>query len=111
MSQLAEKIRRARESSVEAGGHRFTIRRPTDAEAMEISGGMTGLDLVRRHVVGWDLKFIDLYPGGDPTPAPFEPDAWAEWVADRPQIWEPLTTAIMEAYQAHRSAQGDAAKN
>jgi len=104
----AEKIRRARESKIEAGGHSFTIRRPTDLDMAE---GPSGIDLIKRHVVDWDLKEMDVFPGGNPEPAAFEAETWAEWIADRPDLWRPLSKAINDAYVAHAKALGDAAKN
>ena len=108
MSVLADKIRRARETNIDVGGHTFTIRRPTDAEA---AAGITPMGLVHDYVVGWALKEIDLIPGGNPTPAKFDSEAWREWVADRPELWSPITEAVMAAYTAHREAKDSAAKN
>lgn len=110
MSALAEKLRRARESSVEVDGHRFTVRRPTDAEAVTL-GACTPLELVRQFVVGWNLREIDLIPGGSPVEAVFTADLWAEYVADQPQLWGPLSQEILEAYGRHASARETAEKN
>jgi hypothetical protein len=110
MSALADKIRRARESAVEAGGFSFTIRRPTDAEAMTLADA-TVIDLVRRFVVGWNLKEIDLIPGGSPVAAAFDVDAFGEWVSDQPEVIGALSTAIVAAYQAHAAKRGEAEKN
>jgi hypothetical protein len=110
MSALADKIRKARESSVEAGGHSFTIRRPTDAEAMTL-GEATVTDVARRFVVAWSLKEIDLIPGGSPTDAPFDSDAFVEWVSDQPETLAALSSAIVAAYQAHVAKRGEAEKN
>lgn len=108
--QLIERIRAARQRAVTVGGHAYTIRRPTDAEAIELSES-DGLTLIRRFVVGWDLAEIDLVPGGGPEPAPFDPALWAEWVADQPDVWAPLAIAIRAAYHDHAKAREDAAKN
>jgi hypothetical protein len=110
MSALAEKIRRARESTVEAGGHVFTIRRPTDADAMSL-GDASVMDIVRRFVVGWTLKEIDLIPGGSPVDAAFDAEAFGEWVSDQPEVIGTLSTAIVSAYQAHAQKRSDAEKN
>lgn len=107
---LIAKLRAARERAVTVDGHRYTVRRPTDAEAMDL-GGISGLALVRRFVTGWDLTELDLIPGGGPEPVPFDPDLWADWVADQPGLWGPLTEAILQAYQDHSRARDDAAKN
>jgi hypothetical protein len=110
MSALADKIRKARESSVDAGGHRFTIRRPTDAEAMTL-GEATIIDVARRFVVGWDLQEIDLIPGGNPVAAQFDAEAFGEWVSDQPETLGVLSTAIVSAYQAHAAKRSNAEKN
>jgi hypothetical protein len=110
MSALADKIRRARESSVEAGGHSFTIRRPTDSEAMSL-GDSGVMDVVGRFVVGWNLKEIDLIPGGSPVDAPFDAEAFSEWVADQPEVMGTLSSAIVAAYTTHSQKRSDAAKN
>jgi len=110
MSALADKIRRARETQVEAGGYVFTIRRPTDAEAMSL-GKASVMDLVTRFVVGWNLKEIDLIPGGSPVDAPFDGDAFGEWVADQPETLSVLAAAIVDAYKAHSAKRSEAEKN
>jgi len=110
MSALADKIRRARESTVEAGGHSFTVRRPTDADAMGL-GKATVIELVVRFVVGWNLKEIDLIPGGSPVEAPFDDEAFSEWVADQPEILGVLSGAIVSAYQDHAKKRTEAEKN
>lgn len=97
---LIDKIRRARESGVSADGRTYTVRRPTDAEALEMQG-KAPLEFVRRFVVGWNVTEADLVPGGGSEVVPFSADLWCEFVEDRPQIWEPLATAILEGYTAH----------
>lgn len=107
---LIAKIRAARETSVTVDGRRYTVRRPTDAEALELAG-VGGLELVRRFVTGWDLREIDLIPGGSPEPVEFDPLLWEVWIQDQPHLWAPLTEAILQAYQEHNRARDDAAKN
>lgn len=113
MSALADKIRRARETKVEAGGREFTIRRPTDAEAMEFGqdGGIKPLDLVCRFTVGWNLTELDLIPGGVGVAVEFDAEAFREWAADQPETLSALSTAVVQAYTAHAAKRGDAEKN
>jgi len=111
MSALADKIRRARESKVEAGGHTFTIRRPTDAEAQQFADGADAMVLARRFVIGWDLAELDLIPGGSPEPAAFDEDAFAEWVGDHPVVLGKLVNAIVDRYVEHAKVREDAEKN
>lgn len=107
---LIAKIRAARETRVPVDGRVYTVRRPTDAEAMDLAG-VGGLELVRRFVVGWDMTELDLIPGGGPEPVEFDPLLWDVWIQDRPELWGPLTDAILKAYQEHARAREDAAKN
>lgn len=109
---LIDKIRKAREVGVEAGGRQFVIRRPTDEEALRIGrADMDMLGIVKRFTVGWDLTELDLIPGGTPTSLPFDAELFGEWVADQPAVWEPLAQAIMDAYKAHADKREDAVKN
>ena len=44
---LIDKIRKAREREVGLGAHTFTVRRPTDIEAMQLRGASGIADLAR----------------------------------------------------------------
>lgn len=108
---LVDKIRKARERDVEVGGYTFTMRRPTDIEAMALRDADSVADLLP-FVVGWaGVKEIDVLPGGDAFPLAFDAAVAAEWLADRPDLLDPLVTAIMDAYRAHAAALEGAAKN
>lgn len=109
---LIDKIRKAREVTVEAGGHSFTIRRPTDEEALRMgSEGSDMFSIVRAHTVGWNLKELDLIPGGGPEPVAFDSELFGEWLGDQPEVWQPLGEAILEAYKAHSDKRSTAEKN
>lgn len=111
MSALSDKIRKARESVVSASGFDFTIRRPTDVDMIEFSQHRDSTKLLK-FVVGWDkVREMDILPGGDGHPAPFDPEACAEWLADRADLLGVLVTAIIDAYQAHKSRLESAEKN
>lgn len=98
--------------TVDADGHSFTIRRPTDEEALSLRGDdVTLVSIVKRFTIGWNLEEIDLIPGGGPVKVAFDSDLFAEWVADRPDVWEPLGNGILEAYKAHSDKRSEAAKN
>ena len=107
---LIDKIRKAREFVVEVNGHKFTARRPTVCDAIELAG-IAPVEFVRRFVIGWDLTELDVIPGGGPEPVAFDSDLWAEWVADRPELWEPLAIPIMDAYKRHAELREAATKN
>lgn len=109
---LADKIRKARETGVEISGQTWTIRRPTDEEAMLLRSDGDGLlAIVKRFVIGWPLSEIDLVPGGTAVKLPFDGEAFAEWVADRPELWEPLGNAILDAYKTHAAKRDASVKN
>jgi hypothetical protein len=107
---LIDKIRKARETTIEINGKSWTIRRPTDEEATQF--GQAGLfDIVKRFVIGWELIELEIIPGGGPEKVPFDSALFAEWVADQPEVWEPLGTAILEAYKAHAEKRDASLKN
>lgn len=107
---LIEKLLRAREKGVKVGDHTFTIRRPTDADVMTMRD-RAPLEFVTKFVVGWDLAEVDVIPGGGPEKVTFDAALWAAWVLDHPDVWDPLSMAIVEAYESHVKARGEAAKN
>lgn len=109
---LIEKIRKARESQVTVSGHTFTVRRPTDEQAMRLHAqGANRFEVARQCTTGWDLKEIDLIPGGGPEPVPFSPELWAEYLADNSDLWGELADAAMNGYRAHAARMEEAAKN
>jgi hypothetical protein len=101
---------RARETGVEVAGHKYTIRRPTDADVQFAMADASPLDWVKRFVVGWDFTEIDLDSGAAPDPVKFDATLWAAWCEDHPEVWEPLGSAIVAAYRAHVSRVEDAEK-
>lgn len=108
---LADKLRKARETSVEAGGFKFTVRRPTDLEMIEMRGTVNGSQLLK-FVLGWEgVKESDMLEGGDPHPLQFSREVAEEWLADRPDLFAKLAQGIIESYQAHAKQLEDAAKN
>lgn len=110
---LIDRLRRARQSTVPSGGRTFTVRRPTDLEMHEMCGKIDQRLLLVRFVVDWGVVTeLDLgIPGGGPDQVPFEPDLWAEWIADHPEHWDDITQAIYEGYQTHQADMEAAAKN
>ncbi len=111
MSALSEKIRKAREIRVPIGGHTFVILRPTTMDMIELQG-QSAARAILRHIIGWEsVTTLDLYPGGDGAPAPFDADACAEWLSDRVDLLGPIAQAAVDAYDAHRQAIEDNAKN
>lgn len=108
---VIDKMRRAREKIVVVGGFQFTIRRPTDVEMVAL-GGTGSIARLFPFVVNWEsVREIDLIPGGDPHPLPFDADVCSEWLSDRPDLAGPLVEAILLAYDEHFAAMEAAKKN
>lgn len=111
-SALLEKLRRSREIKVTVGGKNYTARRPTDIEAIELhNSGSSFAAMAQKFVIGWDLLELDIVPGGGPEPAPFDAELWADWVADKPDLWPVLATAILDAFNAHVAKRTSSEKN
>jgi hypothetical protein len=109
MAALDKRLK-ARKAVVELLGHRYTLRRPTARQRIEAAGG-TRLDLARACVVGWDLTGLDMLPGGDASPMPFDRDLWDDWLDDAPDLWLPLIDAVEDLIARHDAALEAAAKN
>ena len=107
---LIEKIRKARQRQVEAGGFTFTVSRPTDIEAAKL--GKAGTSELLEYVTGWSKVYeFDLIPGGSPQEVPWDKDVCREFLADRPDLWSPLVEAVLESYSQHVKTLEDNAKN
>jgi len=109
MSVLIQKLRKSRENSVTAGKFRFTVRRPTDMEAVSLSGTRQSQgDILQRFVVGWSaVTELDIIPGGTGVDVAFDAELFMEWVADRPELWQPLVSAVLDAYDTHQKKLDD----
>ncbi len=105
MSALLQKMLRAREVRIVAGSprkHTFIARRPTPIEREEKFRGDTPARGILSLVIGWeDVIESDLIPGGDPHPLPFDQDACAEWLADRPDLFAAVVDGVVKAYEAY----------
>jgi hypothetical protein len=109
---LIEKIRRARQQTVTCDKYSFTVRRPTNLEMLKLKGRADQETLLRQFVTGWDnMTELDIYSGGTGAAVPFDSDLFVEWIADRPHYWEPITQAIVDAYQQHDQQLGEQLKN
>lgn len=105
---LLEKLKKSRQTDIQAGGYTFTVKRPTAFDLGEFKEGeFTAKHILNKFVVGWDLKEIDIIPGGDNVAAPFDPALFVEWVADHQDIWAVLQDGIWAAYTAHNKQQED----
>lgn len=109
---LADKIRKARESTVEVGGYTFTVRRPTDVEMLRLRAEGLSVDALLGFVVGWaGVRQIDVVPGGDPVEAKFDAETAREWLSDRPDLLTPLVDEVLAQYRKHVESLESAAKN
>jgi hypothetical protein len=109
---LIDKLKKSRQSNIDVNGHKFTITRPTDYDALVISrDSINMLDVVKQFTVDWDLSELEIIPGGSGDQIPFDTELFAEWVSDQPAIWEPLANAIIAAYKAHTERRESTAKN
>lgn len=116
MSALADKMRRARERTVEHAGHRYTVRIPTQGELEDLHERLDGKRLTPRRVAlafvtGWNLKEIDLIEGGRPTDAPFEAAAVREHLNAQPELCNALFAKISEGIAERAKQQEADAKN
>ena len=102
MSALLAKMLKAREKRITIGAHTLIVRRPTPLEYEEkLRTGNVARGILD-FVVGWEgVTAADLVPGGDPHPLPFDKAACAEWLSDRPDLFEPIAKAIVDGFSAH----------
>jgi len=110
MNHLIEKLRKTRQTDVVAGKFTYTIRRPTDLEIASWAGEKDA-DILKAFTVGWKgVEEIDIIPGGGPIDVPFDIDLFMEFIADRPDDYSQILTAIVEAYRKHIANREDAKK-
>ena len=114
MASLAERMRKAREFEREIKGWRLRLRRPTDDEARSIFGAdeVSPAEVCTRFVCGWSgVTEADLVVSGGSDEVPFDRDVWREVVVDHPELWEPIASAVVDAYQQHSNKRAETAKN
>lgn len=102
MSALANKLRRAREVRIPCGHFTLIAQRPTPLEHEErIRNGNPARGILSL-VSGWEgVTEADLLPNGDPHPLPFDAEACAEWLADRPDLFARVAEALVESFKRH----------
>lgn len=99
---LAEKMRRAREQKVEAGGFTFTVRRPTELQMYSLRESLKQEDIgvLMPFIVDWSgVQELHLVPGGNPVDVPFDADVCAEYLADNARLFNELVVAIIKLCQ------------
>jgi len=111
MSALSEKLRKARTLRVEAGGFTFLVLRPTPLEREEKLRGNVARGILSL-ITGWeDVTELSMFGGGTPHPLPFDADACAEWLTDRPDLFNVIAKAVVDGFEAYLLAQEEALKN
>jgi hypothetical protein len=111
MSALADKLRKAREFTVEHDGMKFTVRRPTDLEMLYLRESKFGRAILP-FIVGWDgVTELSMLSGGTAHPVEFDSAACAEWLEDRLDILGKIAQALYDAYAKHTEKLEVAEKN
>lgn len=102
MSALLARMLKSRESRVVIGQYTFIVRRPTPLEHEEkLRKGNVARGILD-FVVGWEgVTEGDLVPGGDPHPLAFDREACAEWLSDRPDLFEPIARNVVDRFGEH----------
>lgn len=90
----------ARQSTVEAGGHTFTLRRPTEFERVR-HGNLPLLDYLCEFIDAADLTEADLFAGGTSELVAFDRALVRDWLYDQPDLWKPLAEALSALVAAH----------
>lgn len=101
------RFQKGRESVVESGSFKFTIRRPTQLEVIRLmsAGGNLSIETAATYVVGWEgVNEIDLLPGGDPEPVEFDAELFQAWVADKPDLWGLIVQGVIDACRRYEEA-------
>lgn len=111
---LLEKLRKSRQTNVQAGGFTFTVRRLNDFDIGEITQTghwINAKSLLKRCVVDWPGMteiMLDI-PGGTSVAVPFDQELFIEWVADKKSVWSPLQELIWQQYKDSGAALDNAA--
>lgn len=114
MNPLVERFLRSTQSRVEiAPGKSIVFRRPLAGDFAEmVARSKAGpLDLIYEFTVAWDgFVELDVFPGGDSEPLPFDKELFCWWIKDHPEHWNKITKAIDDEIGAHEKRVGDAKK-
>jgi hypothetical protein len=114
---IDRKILAAREETITAAGHTFTVRRlaglPLKVLQSRTRGDTTQflIDLVRESVVDWDMDEASLFPGGGDARVPFKTSTFMLWVEDNDDAWTAIVEAVLDMMARHNSRREAAEKN
>lgn len=84
MSDLKDRLRKARQIEIKVGGVTFTAMRYTGEQwSQYVRDDTTTAEICRRHVIGWSgVKEKDIFGEGDKA-VPFDRELFNEAIADR----------------------------
>jgi hypothetical protein len=114
--QLVGQLTKAREKTVPAGRHKFSIRRPTELDLLKRRDGdnvVVSIEMVRDYVVGWEgVRESDIVgAGGSDEIVPFSSELCRAWLEDRADLWPALLGEMQKLIVEHDKALQDASKN
>lgn len=109
-ADLLQRLRASRETWVTIDRFDFLVRRPTDVQLVR-TAGRSDADFLRECLVGWrNVRTVDVVPGGDDAPAPFDIETAIEWLEDRADLFPKLLEAIVAVLNARVQRLADAEK-
>jgi hypothetical protein len=109
---VAEQMRARRETWFKDGDIEFLIRRPRAFDAGQAWSEGGRAEVAIRSVVGWrGVKLSDLLPGESDGDAPFEAEAFREWIGDRLDVLGRIAEEVARLIDAYEAASGEASKN
>lgn len=102
MSTLADKIRASRRMTIEYGKIKFYGRRPSVEEFAQLHrDSIHDAEIAKRFVDGWEgVKEKDLIAGGTTEPVSFDKELFSEFIADNPEAWKVIASAMIDAINA-----------
>lgn len=129
-SSLIEKIRRARETTLDMGGYSLVIRYPTLSEFPFRNDALAAviritkqthtqadfdllLKFISTYVVGWSgVTELMLFSGGTGEQVTFDSELFHEWIMNfEPDKWYEIYSAIMKFADAATQEKEESLKN
>jgi hypothetical protein len=112
-TEREERFMRSLQTRVEIQPGKFcVVRRPSEWESIETFRGtnIQPIDFMK-FVVDWDgFTDLDIFPGGDSTPAKFERGLFNLWIQDHFKYMVALAEAVVKEHSDHRERLEEAEK-
>jgi hypothetical protein len=104
---LIEKLKKSRQTQIQAAGFDFTVRRFNDfdlAEILQDGKNINPKTVLEACVVDWPgMTELRLgIPGGTSESVPFDMPLFIEWVAEQPDVYRTLRDEIWKAYSERK---------